>query len=84
MKISNWTAYSKDKQTCFFPEAGLTGYYRLQTTDPEIIRKMKHNVSDKKTWNISATPFFNGSPYIFKKYFESKRNAERAFKNILK
>lgn len=71
-------------RACMFPEMGIKGIWRLQTSAPEIVERMKRRCRQAGSWRQVGWSMNDISPDIFAKHFQSRRDAERAFKKIVK
>lgn len=69
--------------TCLFPEYSTVGIWRLQTTDPHVIRTMRRRCRKGKKWWQVGWGMNAKSPDIFASHFSSRWHAERAIEGLV-
>lgn len=73
-----------DSETSFFAELESAGYWRLQSNNPELIRKLRRRSSGANSpWSIVLTPGLRNSPWLFRRRFSDASKARHSFERIL-
>ena len=71
-------------ETCIFPELDCSGFWRLQSTEPALVKKLRSYARDKSSpWTVAGTPVNNKSPWIFRRSFTASKNAKISLDRIL-
>lgn len=71
-------------ETCIFPELECSGFWRLQSTEPALVKKLRSYARDESSpWTVAGTPVNNKSPWIFRRSFTTSKNAKISLDRIL-